>query len=182
MVSIATACQQKAGLNANVVIVIADREDAAGIAKAQQLGLKTAVVPYKQFGSRAQFEAALVKQIDQATPDVVILAGFMRILSPTTVAHYADRMLNIHPSLLPKFPGLHTHKQVLEAGDAEHGATVHEVTAVLDHGPIIAQARVPVLVGDTEALLAARVLEQELLLYPRAIAQWLGQQTQKVST
>jgi phosphoribosylglycinamide formyltransferase 1 len=180
MVSIVTACQQ-GQLAAQVAGVIADRPDVLGLQRAAQLGVKTTTVPYKAFSSRPLFEAALQFEIEQYSPDVVVLAGFMRILTPTFVAAYAGRLLNIHPSLLPLFPGLHTHRQALAARVAEHGATVHEVTAQLDHGPIIEQAKVPVLPGDTEESLAARVLAQELLLYPRAIGRWLNSKEQKAT-
>jgi phosphoribosylglycinamide formyltransferase 1 len=180
MVSIVTACQQ-GQLAAQVAGVIADRPDVLGLQRATQLGVKTTTVPYKAFSSRPLFEAALQLEIEQYSPDVVVLAGFMRILTPTFVAAYAGRLLNIHPSLLPLFPGLHTHRQALAARVAEHGATVHEVTAQLDHGPIIEQAKVPVLPGDTEESLAARVLAQELLLYPRAIGRWLNSKEQKAT-
>ncbi len=180
MVSIVTACQQ-GHLAAQVAGVIADRPEAVGLQRAEHMGVKTTTVPYQSFSSRSLFEDALKTAVEQYTPDAVILAGFMRILTPTFVEAYAKRMLNIHPSLLPLYPGLHTHRQALAAGATEHGATVHEVTAQLDHGPIIEQARVPVLPGDTEASLAARVLEQELLLYPRAIGRWLNSKEQKAT-
>ena len=136
---------------------------------AQSRGIPTAVVPSKEFASRTEFDAALQETIDRYAPDLVVLAGFMRILTAPFVEHYAGRMLNIHPSLLPLFPGLHTHQQALDAGVLEHGATVHIVTAELDHGPAIAQARVPVLPGDTPDDLAARVLAEEHKLYPYAV-------------
>jgi phosphoribosylglycinamide formyltransferase 1 len=175
MVSIASACQT-GQLPASVVGVIADRPQAAGLLRAQELSLRHSVVHHKAFASRDDFEVALRAAVDDLRPDLVVLAGFMRILSPATTTHYAGRMLNIHPSLLPQFPGLHTHAAALAAGVSEHGATVHEVTAKLDHGPIVEQVRVPVLENDTEQTLAARVLEQELQLYPRAIGKWLQQQ------
>ena len=136
---------------------------------AAEHGIATAVVANKDYASREQFDAALQAVIDGFAPDLVVLAGFMRILTPPFVEHYAGRMLNIHPSLLPLFPGMATHRQALEAGVTEHGATVHFVTAELDHGPAVASATVPVLPGDTEDSLSARVLVQEHLLYPRAI-------------
>ncbi len=154
---------------ARIAAVISNRADAAGLAFAAERGIATAVVANKDYASRAEFDAALQTAIDAYAPDLVVLAGFMRILTAPFVEHYAGRMLNIHPSLLPLFPGLATHAQALAAGVAEHGATVHFVTAELDHGPLVAQARVPVLAGDTEASLAARVLEQEHELYPRAV-------------
>jgi phosphoribosylglycinamide formyltransferase-1 len=152
-----------------IAAVISNRADAEGLQFAAEQGIATAVVPSRDYPVRADFDAALQVVIDGFSPDLVLLAGFMRILTPPFVAHYAGRMLNIHPSLLPNFPGLHTHRQALASGVLEHGATVHFVTAELDHGPTVAQAIVPVLPGDTEATLAARVLEQEHLLYPRAI-------------
>lgn len=157
------------GWPARIAAVISNRPDAAGLAFAQALGIPTAVVPSKDFPSRAEFDAALQCKIDEFAPDLVVLAGFMRILTAPFVAHYCGRMLNIHPSLLPAFPGLATHRQALEAGVSEHGATVHFVTAELDHGPLVAQARVAVLPGDTEDTLAARVLVEEHQLYPYAV-------------
>lgn len=154
---------------ARIAAVISNKPDAKGLEFAQARGIPTAVVPSKEFASRAEFDAALQDTIDRYAPDLVVLAGFMRILTAPFVEHYAGRMLNIHPSLLPLFPGLHTHRQALEAGVTEHGATVHFVTAELDHGPAVAQARVPVLPGDTEDTLAARVLVEEHKLYPHAV-------------
>jgi phosphoribosylglycinamide formyltransferase-1 len=154
---------------ARIAAVISNKADARGLAFAKAHGIATAVVANKDFATRAEFDAALQEVIDSFSPDLVVLAGFMRILTVPLVEHYAGRMLNIHPSLLPNFPGLGTHQQALEAGVAEHGATVHFVTAELDHGPVVAQARVDVLPGDTEDSLAARVLAQEHLLYPHAI-------------
>jgi phosphoribosylglycinamide formyltransferase-1 len=154
---------------ARIAAVISNKHDAGGLAFAKQHGIATAVVANKEFASRAAFDAALQQQIDRFAPDLVVLAGFMRILTPAFVAHYQGRLLNIHPSLLPLFPGLHTHQQAIDAGETVHGATVHFVTAELDHGPVVAQATVPVLPGDTEHTLAARVLVQEHQLYPRAI-------------
>lgn len=154
---------------ARIAAVISNKADAKGLEFAAAHGIPTAVVANKEFASREAFDAALQQVIDGFAPDLVVLAGFMRILTPAFVAHYDGRMLNIHPSLLPLFPGLHTHQQALDAGETVHGATVHFVTAELDHGPVVAQATVPVLEGDTEASLAARVLVQEHTLYPRAI-------------
>jgi phosphoribosylglycinamide formyltransferase-1 len=154
---------------ARIVAVISNRADAAGLAFAQANGIATAVVPSKDFATRAEFDAALQQVIDGFSPDLVVLAGFMRILTAPFVAHYAGRMLNIHPSLLPDFPGLHTHRQALDAGVGKHGASVHIVTAELDHGPVLGRAEIAVLPGDTEATLAARVLVQEHVLYPRVI-------------
>jgi len=157
------------GWAARVAAVISNRADAGGLAFAAAHGIPTAVVPSKNYPDRASFDAALQHEIDRFTPDLVVLAGFMRILTAPFVAHYEGRMLNIHPSLLPAYPGLDTHRKALEAGEREHGATVHFVTAELDHGPMVAQARVPVLPGDTEDSLAARVLAEEHKLYPYAV-------------
>jgi len=154
---------------ARIAAVISNKPDAKGLAFAQAHGIPTAVVPSKEFASREAFDAVLQKTIDGYQADLVVLAGFMRILTAPFVAHYAGRMLNIHPSLLPLFPGLHTHRQVLAAGVLEHGATVHFVTAELDHGPAVLQARINVLPGDTETSLAERLLEQEHLIYPQAV-------------
>jgi phosphoribosylglycinamide formyltransferase-1 len=158
---------------ARIAAVISNKADAGGLAFAQAQGIPTAVVPSKEFASREAFDAALQKAIDDFAPDLVVLAGFMRILTPPFVAHYAGRMLNIHPSLLPDFPGLHTHRQALDAGVVRHGASVHVVTAELDHGPVLAQAEVEVLPGDTESTLAARVLAQEHILYPRVVRMFI---------
>jgi phosphoribosylglycinamide formyltransferase-1 len=154
---------------ARIAAVISNRADAKGLAFAEAHGIQTAVVPSKDFASRAEFDAALQQTIDRFAPDLVVLAGFMRILTPPFVEHYAGRMLNIHPSLLPHFPGLHTHQQALDAGVLEHGATVHFVTAELDHGPVVAQARIEVVPGDTPDTLAARLLTEEHKLYPYAV-------------
>jgi phosphoribosylglycinamide formyltransferase-1 len=154
---------------ARIAAVVSNKPDAKGLEFAQARGIPTAVVPSKQFATRAEFDAALQEVIDSFSPDLVVLAGFMRILTAPFVEHYAGRMLNIHPSLLPLFPGLATHQQALDARVAEHGATVHFVTAELDHGPVIAQARIGVLPGDTAETLAARVLLEEHKLYPRAV-------------
>ena len=160
---------QSEGWPARVAAVISNRPDAAGLAFAQANGIPTAVVPSKAFASRDEFDAALQQEIDRFSPDLVVLAGFMRILTCAFVEHYAGRMLNIHPSLLPAFPGLATHRQALDAGVHQHGATVHFVTAELDHGPVVAQATVDVLPGDTDESLAARVLVEEHKLYPYAV-------------
>jgi len=154
---------------ARIAAVISNKADAKGLEFARAHGIPIAVVANKDYPSRAEFDAALQNEIDRFAPDLVVLAGFMRILTAPFVEHYAGRMLNIHPSLLPHFPGLDTHQQALDARVAEHGATVHFVTAELDHGPVVAQAKVEVLAGDTQQSLAARVLVQEHLLYPRAI-------------
>ena len=154
---------------AEVSAVIANRPDAAGLAFAVDHGIVTQVVDHKAHPSREAFDAALAGAIDAHRPDLVVLAGFMRVLTDAFVEHYAGRLLNIHPSLLPSFPGLHTHRKALEAGVRVHGATVHFVTPTLDCGPVLIQAAVPVLPGDDETALAARVLEQEHRIYPQAV-------------
>ena len=158
---------------ANIAAVISNRPDAEGLVFAQQHGIPTVVVENKNYASRDTFDAALQSAIEPFSPDLVVLAGFMRILTPQFVQYYQGRLLNIHPSLLPRFKGLHTHQQALLAKVSEHGATVHLVTAELDHGPILGQATVPVLPDDTEGSLAQRVLEQEHILYPSVIRQIL---------
>ena len=152
-----------------IAAIISNRPDAPGLAYAEQHQIPAVTVPSRNYPDRTAFDRALRHEIDRFSPDFVVLAGFMRILSAEFVAHYAGRMLNIHPSLLPSFPGLHTHRQALEAGVKLHGATVHFVTAELDHGPIVAQEAVPVLPDDTEESLSARVLEVEHRLYPAAV-------------
>jgi phosphoribosylglycinamide formyltransferase-1 len=164
-------------LNVRVAAVISNRADASGLAWAQDQGIATAVLDHKCFASREDFDAALRTEIDQFAPDLLVLAGFMRILTPGFVAHYAGRLINVHPSLLPAFPGLNTHQRAIDAGCQFAGATVHQVTAELDHGPILAQAVVPVLPGDTAKTLAARVLTQEHLIYPRAVAAFFSPQS-----
>ena len=161
--------QQAEAWPARIAAVISNKPDAKGLAFAASHGIPTAVVPNKEFPTREAFDAALQETIDRFAPDLVVLAGFMRILTAPFVEHYAGRMLNIHPSLLPLFPGLHTHRQALDAGVAEHGATVHFVTAELDHGPAVIQARIPVLPGDTEDSLAERLLAEEHVIYPQAV-------------
>lgn len=153
-----------------VAAVLSNKADAKGLVFAREHGIATAVLDHKAFESREAFDAAMMAAIDAHQPALVVLAGFMRILTPGFVEHYAGRLLNIHPSLLPAFTGLHTHRRAIEAGCKFAGATVHQVTAELDHGPILAQAVVPVLQDDDEHILAARVLTQEHLIYPRAIA------------
>ena len=159
------------------VLVASNDPTAPGLAWAEAQGIPTAAVNHKDFGrDRAAFEENLLKQVLAAQPDIVCLAGFMRILSPDFINHFAGKMLNIHPSLLPKYPGLRTHQRALDAGDAEAGCSVHEVTADLDAGPILGQARVPVLQNDTADTLAARVLVQEHRLYPQVLRRFaLGQ-------
>lgn len=160
-------------LGARVAAVISNKADAKGLVFAKEQGISTAVLDHKAFPSREAFDAALMQDIDRHAPALVVLAGFMRILTPGFVQHYAGRLLNIHPSLLPAFPGLHTHERAIEAGCMFAGATVHEVTAELDHGPILAQAVVPVLPDDTPDVLAARVLTQEHRIYPQAVVDFL---------
>lgn len=161
-------------LNARVAAVVSNRADAKGLAFAKEHGIATVVLDHQAFASREAFDTALQAEVDRFSPDLVVLAGFMRILTPAFVAHYAGKMLNIHPSLLPAFPGLHTHQRAIDAGCRFAGATVHQVTAELDHGDILAQAVVPVLPEDTADTLAARVLTQEHVIYPRAVAQFLA--------
>ncbi|HPL77464.1 MAG TPA: phosphoribosylglycinamide formyltransferase [Burkholderiaceae bacterium] len=161
-------------LGARVAAVISNRFVAGGLTFARERGIATVVVDHKAFGSREAFDNALKAEIDAFEPTLVVLAGFMRILTPAFVAHFEGRLLNIHPSLLPAFPGLHTHQRALDAGCQVAGATVHRVTPDLDHGPILAQAVVPVLPGDSAESLAARVLTQEHRIYPQAIARLLA--------
>ncbi len=168
MEAIVRACEAE-GWNARVAAVVSNRADAAGLAFAAARGIATAVVDHRAYPSREAFDAALVQAVEAHVPDLVLLAGFMRILTPGFVSRFEGRMLNIHPSLLPLFPGLHTHRRAIEAGCKVAGATVHFVTADLDHGPIVAQAVVPVLSDDDEGTLAARVLAREHELYPRAV-------------
>ncbi len=164
-------------LQARIAAVISNRPQAAGLAIAQQQDIATAVVDHRSFADREQFDQALAQAIDRhdplGRPALVVLAGFMRVLTPGFVAHYEGRLVNIHPSLLPAFTGLHTHQRALDAGCRVAGATVHRVTAELDNGPILAQAAVPILVDDTADSLAARVVSQEHRIYPAAIAELL---------
>ncbi|MEP3333069.1 phosphoribosylglycinamide formyltransferase [Sedimentitalea sp.] len=162
-------------------LVMSNDASAGGLAKAAARGVATAVVDHKPFGSdRAAFEAELIKPLIAAQTDIVCLAGFMRVLTAGFVGQWTGRMLNIHPSLLPKYRGLHTHARALEAGDSEHGCTVHEVTPELDEGPILGQARVPVLDGDTPDVLAARVLTQEHRLYPAVLRRFAAGSREQV--
>ena len=154
---------------ARVAAVLSNKADAQGLVLARAQGIATEVLDHKAFESREAFDAALAAAIDRYEPALVVLAGFMRILSSGFVAHYAGRLVNIHPSLLPAFPGLHTHQRAIDAGCKFAGCTVHQVTAELDLGPIVDQAVVPVLPGDTADTLAARVLTQEHVMYPRAV-------------
>jgi len=164
-------------LRANVPMrtaaVLSNDAAAAGLRIARDAGVPSAAIEHREFSERAAFDARLSAEIDRYQPDFVVLAGFMRILGPAFVQRYAGRLVNIHPSLLPAFPGLRTHRRALDAGVRIHGCTVHFVTAEVDHGPIIVQAAVPVLPHDDESSLAARVLEQEHRIYPQALA-WLA--------
>jgi phosphoribosylglycinamide formyltransferase-1 len=158
-------------LDINIAAVISNRPDAAGLEYAEQQGIATSVIDYKTFESRESFDTALANLIDGYSPNLVVLAGFMRILTAEFVEHYSQRLINIHPSLLPKLKGLDTHQRAIEAGETEHGASVHFVTPELDDGPVISQAKVPVMPDDTASTLAARVLVEEHKLYPAAIQQ-----------
>ncbi len=176
MAAIVRAAQKErwgAHFDARAVAVVSNKAQAGGLAWAAQQGIATALVDHKSYASREAFDEALAQVIDgfapPSAPRLVVLAGFMRILTPGFVQRYAGHLLNIHPSLLPAFPGLHTHQRALDAGCCFAGATVHQVTAELDHGPILAQAVVPVLPGDTADALAARVLTQEHVIYPAAV-------------
>ena len=163
---------------ARPVLVASNDPEAGGLAKAAAMGVPTAAVDHRPFkGDREAFETALRAHIDASEPDILCLAGFMRILTPSFIRAYAGRMLNIHPSLLPKYKGLHTHQRALDAGDAEAGCTVHEVTAELDDGPILGQARMPVLPGDDADSLAARVLTMEHRLYPAVLRRFAAGDT-----
>ena len=175
MAAIVRAAQQEQWgqtLDARIAAVISNKADAAGLVFAAEQGIATAVLDHRASAGREDFDAALAAQIDAFDPALVVLAGFMRILTPGFVARYAGRLLNIHPSLLPAFPGLHTHQRAIDMGCKFAGCTVHQVTAELDNGPILAQAVVPVFVGDTAAELAARVLSQEHVIYPQAVASY----------
>ncbi|NDA02715.1 MAG: phosphoribosylglycinamide formyltransferase [Burkholderiaceae bacterium] len=154
--------------------LIANQPEAKGLVFAKSVGIPTAVIDHRAYPSREAFDRALMQQIDAFSADLVVLAGFMRILTPGLIEHYEGRMMNIHPSLLPRFPGLHTHERALEAGDRVHGATVHFVSAGVDEGPIICQSEVPVLPTDTPSELAARVLKTEHQIYPLAV-EWFIQ-------
>ena len=161
-------------LNVRVAAVLSNRPDAKGLQTATAKDVPTRIVDHRNFAGREAFDAAMIEAIDAFSPDLVVLAGFMRILTDGFVQHYAGRLINIHPSLLPAFPGLHTHRRALEEGVRVHGCTVHFVTPELDHGPIIVQAAVPVLDGDDEVRLATRVLEQEHQIYPLAVS-WFAE-------
>ena len=168
------AARDAGNLPVEIAAVISNRPDAQGLETAARAGITTHYIDHKGFAGREAFDAALAECIDQFAPDLVVLAGFMRILSEGFVRHYEGRLMNIHPSLLPSFPGLHTHQRALEEGVRIHGCTVHFVTPTLDHGPVIIQAAVPVLDGDSEATLAGRVLRQEHRVYPQAV-RWFAE-------
>ena len=167
--AIINACKQNK-INGTLRAVFSNKADAFGLERAREAGIAAHALSASQFASREAFDRELVQEIDAYAPDVVVLAGYMRILSPAFVAHYAGRLLNIHPSLLPKYPGLNTHRQVLENGDAEHGTSVHFVTDELDGGPVILQAKVPVFEGDSEEDVTARVQAQEHAIYPLVVS------------
>jgi phosphoribosylglycinamide formyltransferase 1 len=172
MAAIARACSERR-IDATVAAVIADRPEAPAIGLAQSMGLKTAIVPFRDLPNGMCFETALAATLGSHQPDLIALAGFMRILSADFVAAWTGRMLNVHPSLLPRHRGLHTHRRVLEAGEHEHGASVHYVTHELDNGPVVLQSRILVRAGDTAAALSARVQATEHIIYPRVIG-WIG--------
>ncbi|KXB30962.1 phosphoribosylglycinamide formyltransferase [Dechloromonas denitrificans] len=168
------AARDAGNLPVNIAAVISNRPDAKGLETAQRAGIEAHFIDHKAFAGREAFDGALAECIDGFAPDLVVLAGFMRILSEGFVRRYEGRLINIHPSLLPSFPGLHTHQRALEEGVRIHGCTVHFVTPALDHGPVIIQAAVPVLDDDTEAMLAARILTQEHRIYPQAV-RWFAE-------
>jgi phosphoribosylglycinamide formyltransferase-1 len=178
MISIAQACLSQCW-PARIAAVISNRPQAAGLAAARALGLPVEIEDSTGRTDREAYDADLARRIDAHSPDLVLLAGYMRILTPAFVGRYAGRLLNIHPSLLPSFPGLHTHRRALEAGVKVHGATVHLVTDELDSGPILAQAAVPVMPGDDEDALSERVLEAEHALYPMAV-RWMVEERVEV--
>lgn len=169
--AIIDACKQKK-INATIRAVFSNKAEAFGLERAREAGIPAHVLTADLSASREAFDRELMQEIDAYAPDVVVLAGYMRILSPAFVEHFAGRLLNIHPSLLPKYPGLHTHRQALENGDTEHGTSVHFVTDELDGGPVILQAKVPVFAGDTEDDVTARVQTQEHAIYPLVVS-WL---------
>lgn len=167
--AIIDACKQKK-INATIRAVFSNKADAFGLERAREAGIPAHVLTADLFASREAFDRELMQEIDAYAPDVVVLAGYMRILSPAFVEHFAGRLLNIHPSLLPKYTGLHTHRQALDNGDTEHGTSVHFVTDELDGGPVILQAKVPVFAGDTEEDITARVQTQEHAIYPLVVS------------
>lgn len=170
--SIIDSCQSGA-IHGRIVAVVSNQNEAYGLVRAQQAGIPTAYLDAKTYANRQAYDAALLAIIEQYQPDIVVLAGFMRILSPDFVKHFTGKLLNIHPSLLPKYPGLHTHRKALENGDKEHGTSVHFVTEELDGGPVILQAKVPVFPEDNEELLIERVKTQEHIIYP-LVLQWFS--------
>lgn len=172
MMSIVDACTNEKW-NARIVAVISNNPAAAGLGWAQERGIETLAIDHKSYSTREAFDQEMIRQIDYFSPDLIVLAGFMRILTPEFVSHYEGRIINIHPSLLPLFPGLNTHRRALEAGHTQAGVTVHRVTAELDHGPILGQVAVPIIEGDTEEDIAARVLLEEHQLYPQVIRKLL---------
>jgi phosphoribosylglycinamide formyltransferase-1 len=172
MEAVAKACRD-GRIAASVAVVISDIAEAGGLAVARELGIDTAVVSRQSFADRAAFERGIVDQIEAHRADIIVLAGFMRVLSPEFTSRYEGRLFNIHPALLPKYKGLHTHGRVIEAGDAEHGASVHFVTAELDGGPVVLQSRIAVRPAETENELAARVLKTEHVILPKVIG-WLA--------
>ncbi|WP_318375545.1 phosphoribosylglycinamide formyltransferase [Enterobacter sp.] len=167
--AIIDACKQNK-INATIRAVFSNKADAFGLERAREADIPAHALTADLFASREAFDRELMQEIDAYAPDLVVLAGYMRILSPAFVAHFAGRLINIHPSLLPKYPGLHTHRQALENGDTEHGTSVHFVTDELDGGPVILQAKVPVFEGDTEADITARVQTQEHAIYPLVVS------------
>jgi phosphoribosylglycinamide formyltransferase-1 len=177
MQAIIEAC--KTGkLNAQVACVISNRPDAQGLRFAQSQGIKTHCINHQNYANRADFEAAMMQAIDPYAPDYLVLAGFMRILEPAFVNHYLGRLINIHPSLLPKYPGINTHQRAIEAGDKEHGASVHFVTPELDGGPVFAQVRISIQPTDTPESLAQRLIQAEHLLYLQSLAKLINKQVE----
>ncbi len=172
--------QKDGSLDIEIAAVVSNKATAFGLSRAQGAGIATETLSHRDFSDREGYDQALMQLIDGYEPELLVLAGFMRILTEGFTEHYLGRTLNIHPSLLPKYPGLHTHQRALDAGDSEHGVSVHFVTAQLDGGPVIAQAKVPVHSNDTADDLAARVLQQEHRLYP-AVVQWFAQGRLKLS-
>ncbi|MCT4716701.1 phosphoribosylglycinamide formyltransferase [Enterobacteriaceae bacterium H18W14] len=167
--AIIDACKSKK-INGTLSAVFSNKADAFGLERAREAGIPAHALTASQFADRAAFDRELMQEIDAYAPDLVVLAGYMRILSPEFVAHYSGRLINIHPSLLPKYPGLHTHRQALDNGDEEHGTSVHFVTDELDGGPVILQAKVPVFEGDDEEEITARVQHQEHAIYPLVVS------------
>lgn len=167
--AIIDACKLKK-INGTLSAVFSNKADAFGLERAREAGIPAHALTASQFADRAAFDRELIQEIDAYAPDLVVLAGYMRILSPEFVAHFSGRLINIHPSLLPKYPGLNTHRQVLENGDEEHGTSVHFVTDELDGGPVILQAKIPVFEGDDEDEITARVQHQEHAIYPLVVS------------